>query len=233
MRKVDPADVRGAFVNESTELMTYMSRARHALEGDAHEKQDISRLASTTFLSMFVAFERFLSDLFLAYLNRDFSGYQADLQGRIEQSIRERFGDWASARNRLDPVKHVAVAQLEEIVDPSGFNLTFRDAAALKAKARQWLAPQYANRIVGLSAHDDRLIDTARALRDFIAHQSPGAKDVMNARLATITQGNYNRYLGRGVHEVHSVGAYLKAVFDGSRRIGLYADRLRVIAQAL
>ena len=40
--------------------MMYMGRARRALEGDIHEKRDISRLASTTFLSLYVSFERFL-----------------------------------------------------------------------------------------------------------------------------------------------------------------------------
>ncbi len=230
MRKVDPADVRTAFVDEVSDLMTYLGRTRRALEGDVHEKGDISRLASTTFLALFVTFERFLSDLFLAYLNRDFSQYQADLENRLMVSVGERFGAWAQQRTRFNTLEHVGVNDLEGIVDPSGWNLTFRNAEMLRSKARQWLAPPYANRIDGLSDHDDRLVDTAHAIRDFIAHQSPGAKNRMNALLLTVAQGANNQYLNRGVHEVHRVGTYLKAVFDGQRRIAIYSARLIDIA---
>ena len=75
MRKVNPAAVRAEFQADVTSLMAYMNRARRALEGESHEQGDVSRLASTTFLSLYVGFERFVSDLFLAYLNRNFSRY--------------------------------------------------------------------------------------------------------------------------------------------------------------
>jgi hypothetical protein len=73
MRKVDPDAVRRAFVNDAQELNNFRSRTAQAIQGGPHEQADISRLASTTFLSLYVAFETFLSDLFLAYLNRDFT----------------------------------------------------------------------------------------------------------------------------------------------------------------
>jgi len=118
MRKIDPADVRVDFAQEVDEVIAYFDRVTVVLAGSAHEPGDLSRLAETTFLTVFVAFERFLSDLFLAYLNRQFSSYRSDLENRVRQSIKERFGVWASQRMRLGKVHHVRVSDLEGIVDP-------------------------------------------------------------------------------------------------------------------
>jgi hypothetical protein len=81
-----------------------------------------------------------------------------------------------------------------------------------------------------MTDHDERLIDTTRALRDFVAHQSRGAKARMNEALRGVAQGAHNQYLGRGANEVHNIGSFLKAVFDGRRRIAIYAERLKDIS---
>ncbi len=230
MRKVNQASVRAEFRSNVDELMAYMNRTRHALEAEPHQKRDVSRLASTTFLSLYVSFERFLSDLFLAYLNRNFSRYQAFLENRLKQSVKSNFGTWAESRTRFDGVEHVRLAELESIVDPNRWNLTFPDAATIKARADDWLTPPHARRINSLTRYDERLIDTARATRDFIAHRSPGAKARMNAALATVAHGSHNRYLDRGQNDIHNVGSYLKAVFEDRRRIAIYAERFKEIA---
>ena len=230
MRKVDPVDVRADFRVDVLSLMAYMNRARMALEGESHEKGDVSRLATTSFLPLYVRFERFLSDLFLAYLNRNFSRYQSWTEGRIEQSVEQRIGQWAKDRLQFNTVKHVKVHDLESIVDPEGRNLTFRDTDKMKLRAREWLSPQHANRLTNLADHDCRLIDTARAIRDFIAHRSPGSRVRMNAMLRTVAAGGHNGHLGRGKKEVQNVGVYLKAVRARKRRVAIYAQRLNDIS---
>ena len=230
MRKINPNDVRTDFSREVDDVVAYFNRVVGSLAGSPHELGDITRLAETTFLTVFVGFERFLSDLFLAYLNRQFGAYRADLEGRVRQSTQERFGAWASQRTRLDRVQHVRVADLENIVDPQGRNLTFPSAQDIKEKAQRWLSAAHNARIQGLSAHDDRVIDTARAIRDFIAHRSKAALDAMNGYLATVTQGPHNPHLGRGANDIHSAGFFLKTVFVAERRVVLYATRLRDIS---
>ena len=210
--------------------MEYLERTQRALEGDGHEKRDISHLASTTFLFLFVNFERFLSDLFLSYLNRDFSQYQDKLAHRINQSVEGKFGVWAGGRTSFQVIKDIKVTDLEGVVDPTGWNLTFKDGDTIKERAQQWLAPEHAARINALTDHDLRVIDTANSIRDFLAHGSPSSKARMNDALLTISQGHHNQYLGRGAQLVHNVGAYLKAVFAGQRRITIYAERLNDIA---
>ncbi len=233
MRKINPAAVRHDFPSDTDALMAYMNRARRALEGESTEKQDVSRLAAMVFVSLYVAFERFLSDLFLAYLNRDFSQYQRYVEQRILQSTQAKVGLWARRRTRFDTVAHVKADDLEAIVDPDGMNLTFKTANDIRTRGDEWLAPAHRTRIHALTDHDERLIDTARAVRDFIAHQSSGAKKRMNELLAVVAHGPHNRHLDRGLNEVHNVGSYLKAVFDGRRRVAIYAERLKDIALKL
>lgn len=230
MRKIDPADVRTDFHDEIDELITHFKRIASATSGSPTEQGDLSHLAETTFLSAFVSFERFLSDLFFAYMNRDFSAYQRDLAGRIQGSVEDKFGAWAKARIAFSSKKHVSVPELEGIIDPDGFNLTFSKAQDIRDKATRWLAAPHQARIHSLSNHDDRLVDTARAIRNFVAHRSKASKDVMNARLASVQSGNHNQHLGRGAQQVHNVGAFLKAVFGGQRRVELYVLRLQGIS---
>jgi hypothetical protein len=193
--------------------------------------KDISTLATNSFLGLYVAFERFLSDLLLGYLNRDFSTYQGQLVARVKQSIGDKFGQGVGPLVTIQTKKHVRVAELEGIVDPDARNLTFTSIDKLKATAHDWLVPVSAARIASINAHETRLIETARAVRDFIAHQSQAARAKMNQALASVEQGGHNHHLGRGANDVLSVGSYLKAMFAGTRRLHRYADALKAIAQ--
>ena len=230
MRKVDPNDVRNAFVSDATDLNDYFGRLRRGLAGSSHEKRDVSRLASTTFLSLYVRFENYLSDLFLAYLNRDFSTYQDWVKNRVDQSTAEKFGSWAGGRTAFSPVTHVAVAELESIVDPTGWSLTFGSASKIGDRATEWLAAGHRARVHSLTASDQDLIDTARSVRDFIAHRSPGSKKRMNVQLQVVNQHGGNPHLARGPNAIHDEGAYLKAVTGGHRRLTTYSSRLQDIA---
>ncbi len=233
MRKIDPADVQTQYATDLDDMRDHFRRLERAIKGTSHEQGDLSRLAESAFLSGFASFERFVSDLLLAYLNRDFTVYQRDLKRRISQSVDSKFGPWESGRTRFDSVKHVAVADLEGIVDPEGRNLTFKDAAQLKSDARCSLSPAHAARIQGLNNADERLIDTAKAIQNFIAHRSPTSKESMNSLLATVDQGGANAGLGRGQNEIHQIGAFLKSRTVGLRRVIGYLARLKAVGQAM
>lgn len=230
MRKSDPQLVRQQFDDGVLALLKFLGRVETSLAGSHHEKNDLSQLASTTFLALYVQFEKFQSDLFLAYLNRDFTVYQNSKFSAIRSSVGAKYGQWFAGRVALTPIKHVRADDLEAAVDPTGWNLTFKDTDQMKERAAEWLAPTYAGAIRRLTNHDGRLIDTAKSIRDFIAHGSASSKDRMNERLATVSQGPYNAGLDRGAQKIHNLGAYLKAVVGGRRRIVLYAERLQDIA---
>lgn len=235
MRKVRPQDVKNDFASFVTQRLEYFDRVEVALRGSAHEKRDMSTLSETTLHSAYVAFECFISDLLLAYINRDFSQYQNNTQARILSSIESKFGTWASGRMSFSKTKHINISELENILDPDAYNLTFKDVATLKQRCTDWVAAPHRDAIINLNAPDSRLIDTVHAIRNFIAHQSPNAKTIMNQRLASVADGAAcpNINLSRGAHDVHDIGAFLKSTVAGSRRVKLFISRLSAIAVGL
>lgn len=235
MRKIDPKDVRSDFHDFANERLVHFRRLENLISGTQHEKRDLSILSETSLHSVYVAFEVFLSDLALAYINRDFSTYQANLKKRIESSVEQKFGIGASARVNFTVSKHISIDDLEQLIDPTGWNLTFKDVASLKSKFSEWILPVHGAGVAALTIADTALIDSARSIRNFIAHGSTGAKGIMNSHLASISAGpaclNYS--LTRGPHLIDNVGAYLKSVSGGKRRIFTYVERLQQISASL
>ena len=235
MRKVDPAGVKTDFNAFVVEREAHFTRIEALLEGSAHEKKDLSVLSETMLHSVYVAFEVFLSDLMLAYINRDFSAYQESLKGRINTSVSTKFGVGAAARTTFAVSRHIKIQDLEQLIDPTGWNLTFKDVSELQSKFADWVVPAYGAGVGALSESDKLLIDTTRAIRNFIAHRSEGSKSVMNDKLLTVSSGDGcpNFSLSRGDHKINDVGAYLKANSVGQRRLLTFMERLKNIAASL
>lgn len=235
MRKIDPVDVKADFAAFTTERMAHFARLETLLRGAAHEKRDLSVLSETMLHSVYVAFEVFLSDLMLAYINRDFSVYQANLKSRIESSVNSKFGAGAAARMTFQFSRHISIQDLENLIDPTGWNMTFKDVSELKVKFTDWVPLAYGAGVAALNVSDTRLIDTARAIRNFIAHASSGSKRIMNDKLLTVSVGPTcpNLSLPRGNHKIDDVGVYLKSFSGGRRRLFTFIERLQVIAAGL
>lgn len=230
MRKVNPQDVRSRFIKEADAISQHVTRVGGAIAGMTSSSQDMNRLSETSFLSLYVAFEGFLSDLILAYLNRDSTVFRKDLKSRLVTSAESKFGPVVSAAIRLPLGKHLSLNTLVALTDREAQNISLPSCKALKDKAAQWLAAPHRTRIASLSPEDERLIDTARAIRHFIAHRSTASKQEMAAQLASISAPSGNPHLGRGTNTVHNVGAYLKAAMAGSTRFERYVERLKEIA---
>lgn len=230
MRKVDPAGVLNDFKNECNELIDHFDRIDIAIISHPKREGDLSILATQSFLTLFVAFERFCSDLFLAYLNRDFEKYQENLAIRFNQSVESKFGLGVVGLSSLKRKKHFSIDEIEQIVDLTGYNLTFITFSKLKEESKNSLSQNFSNRICSVTNHEERLVDTAHAIRDFIAHQSIAAKKRMNEKLSTIEAATHNKHLGRTGNVVHNIGAYLKASPNGTRRLHKFANSLLAIA---
>ena len=230
MRKVDRAGVLADFQGACTDLVARFDRLVASVSTTPTSNGDISFLATQSFLSLFVSFERFCSDLVLAYMNADFSKYQEDLANRIDASIKGKFNPATAALVKFTPKAHVSVSELEEFVDPTGWNLTFPTVTKLKEFATKSLIEQHADRINAITLPEARLIDSARAIRDFIEIQGKGSKGRAITYLSEIEIGGQNTYLGRGANDVRVVGVYLKAVHGGEMRLHRYAQGLLAIA---
>jgi hypothetical protein len=233
MRKSDPDKVRDDFVEEVDRLRGFFNRMSSLLEGQQHEMADNSQLAQTVFLSTYVAFENFWSDLFLAYLNIDPTQYQREFNRRIEQSVKERYSGWHAGRVDFSVRKHIKKDKIEHIVDPNRRNLTFKDAEKMKKRAGKWLNPVHASKIKSIDDADERAMDAANAIRNFITHKSTESKQNMNDHLNNVEKGGHNVGLGRGTQRIHNVGAFLKAYKNGDRRVILYQNRIRSITDSV
>lgn len=233
MRKIRPNDVIDDFRSQATDLLEYFGRLTTTLKNTTHELSDRSTLSEQTFLNAATAFEGFLSDIFIAFMNRGSSQFQNDLFNRIKSSVKEKYGEWHSLRLSYAKVKHIGASEVKELLDPTGWNVTFKSAEVLKTKATEWLETTVAAKFKALTKHDERVIDSTKAVRDFIAHRSDSAKKRMNEELGDVDKGPPNRNLGRGAHKVHKAGSFLKAEFGGSTRVELYVERLREIAEKL
>src|SRR5258707_14743458 len=163
MRKATPDTVRRLFIGQANDLLQHFNRLSDLLGKTKHAQIDLTQLSSTTFLSLYVAFERLLSDLFLVYINRDSSSFNTYLSTRIRQSITEKFGSAASRRVAILSLRHTSLANIIELIDPEGWNLTLRNADQILQKAQEWLVPAYRTRMNALNDEDKKLIDTARA----------------------------------------------------------------------
>ena len=125
MRKVNPVDVKAEFITEIDEIVAYADRVSVALAGTPKSESDKSNLFDSVFMDAYVAFESFVSELFLAYMNHDFTPYQNDLAQRISSSLIEKFGPWAESKSKYTPVSHLPIDRIEEIVDPEFQNNYF------------------------------------------------------------------------------------------------------------
>lgn len=232
MRKSNPNYLRKQFRQELDDLIDYFDRLIKAIRLSKHEKADASRLAESVFVSAYVGFEGFVSNLFVAYLNLDPRVFQRFYDNKIRQSA-EKFGVWHIGRLSFSTIRHVNVDSLRGILDPDQRNITFGSATKMKERAKEVLAATYRARIQALTDDDARVLDTAKAIRNYIAHRSASAYKEMNEHLDAVDRGTPNTDLGRGVNLIQAVGSFLKSETQTKRRVILYIRRLQAISATL
>ncbi len=232
LRKADPDIIKRSFQEQLDELEQFFTRVTSQILGTPNEKADSSQLAQNVFLSACVAHEVMVSDLFLAYINRDPSVLQRDYEKRVRQSVRSSYGDWET-RVQFTKQQHIPISELPNLIDPDSRNLTFKDVKKMKEKSSQLLSQQYSRRIRNLSKADEQLLDAAKAIRDYIAHRSGASRARMNQLLLEVESSPDNNGLGRKQNEVHSAGSFLKTKVNGKSRVVLYFKRLEDIANKI
>lgn len=233
MRKVDPDTAFRRFDKELGQLRSLFANASPLLKplsaGDAYR----SKLAELCFHKLYVAFEIFVSDLFIGLVNRDPSVYQAWLQTEAVNLLSPDVPSWLLARVTFKTEKHVNVEDVRNLLDPNNYNITFRSAKDMQRRARRWLTPVNARGITGISVADRDLINCAVSLRNFIAHESPSSSATMNNQLRKVNKTGNNAGLERRQNEVRAVGSYLKAAVNGSSRLEVVASRFKAIANTM
>lgn len=207
MRKISPDDVRDDFRQQLTALTLFHNNGFNAFPSET----DQSTLTEHSLLAAAVTWEGFVSDMFIAYINRDAT--------RFKQHLRDSFDTCLNASSTPKRVfeafgtlkfpSHLKKADVLALANSMGNNITFPNFAQLEEKAATWLVDAHAAKFSGLTTPQKEVINSVIALRNHIAHRSQRSLDAMNdalARGALHTTG-----IKRLDNRFHNVGAWLKA----------------------
>lgn len=228
MRTKDPANIKSDFLSSLKDVEdAYVSMAGAAL-APTHN----NLMAEYTFLGASVLLEGFVSDLFVAYINRDNSIFVNYLTGRMKIEPDGTYARRAKNFAGIDIKSHLSQEAIRSILDPSGYNVSFKSADDLKEKAGIWLAQPYRGHVHAMTTANSAVFEAIKAIRNFLAHRSKSAKDNMQDILVMndLPQG-----LRRGQNKVHSVGYYLdsRPNYRDGHRLENYLSALRSLANVL
>jgi hypothetical protein len=228
MKKINLNDVRADFASGLTDISHFYATAHAAITGD----RDRTFLAENTFLSAAVLWEGYISDLFLAYINRDPTQFRLHLQNALKEAIADKAKPARifDSYGKLAIPEHLPKSDIVQLIDPRGSNITFRNYDDLKDGADRYLAENHRAAIDHLAAADQRTIDAMIAIRNHIAHRSGQSYTAMNTALGA--GALHNTGLRRGANNVREIGPWLKARPQPLQptRIELFLTRIGGIA---
>ena len=231
MRKISPNDVKSDFSVQVSAVEIFYQAGREAFSTD----RDQSTFVEHNLLAAAVIWEGFVNDLFIAYVNRDPCRFKRHMKESLKQHLSSRskskriFDQFGT----LNLPTHLTKAQVVELLDADGNNITFSRYRDIERKAHSWLVPETAQRFINVPASKKATIDALISLRNHIAHRSKRSLDAMNETL--LTGALYQTGLQRGQNRFHNVGSYLKATPQGSlqTRFSIFISTLKSIGAAL
>lgn len=244
MRKIEAADVSQEFIDHLSKLETWLSIISIALQNVYKKRKQLNKrmpypkseflalLCEQVMLSATIAWENFVSELFVCYINRDSTLYVQDLKTRFDSSIADRFGREIASKAVLQLGQHLNKQQVKHCLDPKQFNFVPKHSSELVQCAQKWLAIEYSKKFTSLSAKDRATIDAWYAMRNFLAHRSKASWHEMHKALnGENLYANYKL----GAKARHDIGAYLKASVTKDRRMRLerYMIRMKSLASKL
>lgn len=207
MRKISPQSIIDDFVKQLGDIKDLYIEGIGALSNDGGK----SRLAEYSLLAAAVAWEGFISDMFIAYINAD--------SGRFKQHLRNSFDEHLTKHDKANTVfskygkiefrSHLTKADVQSLANSSGSNITFSKFTSLEDQAKTWLVQQHANKFAKLDPSQKGVVNAVIALRNHIAHRSKRSLDAMNDALAA--HALHTTGIKRQDNKFHNVGAWLKA----------------------
>lgn len=228
MRTIDPKSIRTDYLDALGDVQTtFLAVNASGIPGNG--KKLISEFS---FLSAAILLEGFISDLFVAYINRDNSVFVGDLLGKMSIGASDAHATRAKNFATISIEKHLTAANIRSVLDSRDYNITFHTVAEMKADAGRWLADPYKSYFTGISADQSATLTAAKAIRNFLAHRSIASKCEMQKALIA---PDLPAPLRRGQHNVRDVGSFLcsRPAPLTPFRIEQYLPALQQIAHAL
>lgn len=207
MKKISPTSVRDDYREQLKNLTKFHNAGLEAFSSET----DQSTLTEHSLLAAAVAWEGFISDMFIAYINRDATRFKAHLQASFDEHLKaastpKRVFD---AFGSLTFPGHLKKADVQALANSVGNNITFPNFEELEQRADAWLIVGHAEKFSGQTPQRKAVVNSVIALRNHIAHRSQRSLDAMNEVLARgALHPTGIRRLG---NRFHNVGAWLRA----------------------
>lgn len=229
MRKMNPAELKIAFRSSLGDLLAFYAATEPLLALDSQR----SFLVENSLLAAAVQWEGFISDLLVAYINRDSTRFAVHLKDALEQDLTEKQKTLFQRYSKFSIPAHLSKTDIEGLVDGRGNNVTFSNFSALVDQSKRWLIEADAARFAGRTAKEKGIVNALIAVRNHLAHQSERSLRAMNDALAA--GALHPTGLKRGQNNVHHVGAYLKARVTAGNvtRLQVFLTELSSVANAL
>lgn len=229
MRKINPTDVKRDFGSSLATLGNFFSTTNAALVLDSQR----TFLAENSLLAAAVLWEGFISDLLVAYINRDATRFVTHLQDALKVGLTDKQATILRKYGRLSIPKHLSKAEIQELVDGNGNNITFSNFGALVDQTKSWLVQVDADRFRNRSAKEKAVVNALIAVRNQLAHRSERSQRAMNEALSIGSL--HPTGLRRGQRKINHVGAYLKTKVTKKDvpRLEVFLTELQAIAAAL
>ncbi|MBF9030625.1 hypothetical protein HKCCE3408_09470 [Rhodobacterales bacterium HKCCE3408] len=229
MRTMDPALVRASFNAQVTETIAFYRSTRSLLTSDG----DISKLSALTMVALATTWESFLSDLFVAYINRDPSQFVTHLEYALLAGLTDKQKEIQSRYAKFNRPGSVDRATINALLDPNGNNITFPNTSELKVGATRWLSVANGAGVAAITDQQGAIIDLWIALRNHIAHDSERSREALKR---AVSRGVlHGTGLHRATNAIHTPGVYLKSMHQpgGNPRLEVIAGHMSAIGNAL
>ncbi|TLD71496.1 hypothetical protein FEM03_08205 [Phragmitibacter flavus] len=228
MRTLSPTSIRDDFLAALVDVETTFQAAESAGINAAGMKL----ITEFSFLSAAILFEGYISDLFVAYINRDSSVFSAHLVGKMVIETIDPHAKRAKSLATISIHQRLTAADIRSVLDSRDYNITFPTVAEMKTGAGQWLAPSFKAYFVNLTASHAAILSATKTMRNFLAHRSGASKNEMQTALAA---SDLPASLRRGQHTIRDVGSFLRSrpTPQESLRFNQYLQALNQIGNAL
>lgn len=204
MRTINPASIKNDFLSAIGDIKT--THAATTIPTIPSKSRKL--ISEYSFLSAAILLEGYISDLFIAYINRDGSRFSTYLTGKMTIDTKDEYAKRAVSLASIELNKHITTAEIKSIIDDRDFNVTFPETGKMVGAANMWLTNTYATRFTTLTPAQKASLDAIRGIRNFLAHRSKASKDKMQDLLAN---ASLPAPLKRGANKVKDVGSFLES----------------------
>ncbi|WP_124180368.1 hypothetical protein [Pseudomonas aeruginosa] len=230
MRTADPQNIKADFLKGLRDVEDVLNGVSGTNLGVASK----NLVVEYAFLGASILLEGFISDLFVAYINKKNEKFVGYLTSRMNISSDDSYARQAINNNHasVDIGSHLTVEAIRNILDPKSYNITFPTAGEMKASANKWLSAPYDGQIAGISARHSSMLDAIKSIRNYLAHRSSYSSVTMQASLIG---KNLPAQFKRNKKKVEKVGYFLESMGVGYkvRRVDFFISELRDIANQL